>query len=86
MSRYFICILASFSYSFCYVLFKFYYIFIGFSARFIFSDSTLSCCVLIISGIFWLKLESFGKSLIQRQRKDYRCCQDLTSMHSKEHF
>ena len=46
MSGYFIRFLASFSYSFHYVLFKFYYVFIYFSAKFIFLDFTLSLCVL----------------------------------------
>ncbi|QHO12810.1 uncharacterized protein DS421_15g510080 [Arachis hypogaea] len=34
-------------------------------------------------GIFWLKLRDLSKNLIQRLKKDCRCCWILTSLHSK---
>ncbi|KAL1321371.1 hypothetical protein AAHE18_14G122700 [Arachis hypogaea] len=36
--------------------------------------------------IFWLKLRDLSKNLIQRLKKDCRCCWILTSLHSKYIF
>ena len=40
----------------------------------------------MISGIFWLKLRDLSKNLIQRLKKDCRCCWILTFLHSKRIF